>query len=262
MRKNLPKKEPAAKKPVTSLKTTPRMRSTANTPKHSSRIGSPDLSERASKVKPLQGELKELDILRTLLMQWSFANSVAETALARQSEEAKEQIADRGRQIVDLKKQQLSLMAEHSAREKTQLVDEVLNLEYGKLQSRQDTILMSAAYLEDIENLAKNSLERVIVGEGVVISPYECLSAIDNANSAMKAIYGRLEDDIKSFRDLAQQMETLDFIVKEEMQELEESKELKGKVEDLSEEYKLLVIHSSMPNVQKEILALLEEPLT
>lgn len=234
-------------------------RSAASTPQQSARAQSPELF--ASKVRTLKTELSELDTLFTLLMQWVYANALGSETLQTQQQRAHEQLWDRGRQLLELKKQLMGRKGEFETREKMRAIDEVLGMEFTLLCKKQDDICLGASYLQELEGACAGDLTRVRVGSDLVVSPFDCIAAVQQATAQLTRVHSLISEDIEVYSTLARQMAALQFVVNEEKGELAELAVLKVELQGLADEYHLLKIHQDAPTLTASLQQLVSESL-
>lgn len=205
---------------------TPTVRSYQNSRNSSIEIDDTLKSQSRPAVRTLKHELKNLDMLQTMLYQWAYALGLAEQCFCLQSEKSYEQLYDRGQQIVELKKTVIGLSTEIEAREKTHMLDDVLSMEYSSLKAVEDDILLSSAYLQEIENAAYFSLHRLRLDENIIVSPSELLKELEKAKEALRQIENSIDPEAQEIKKLGQEVQEFLEILNEELKESQRNQSL------------------------------------
>jgi hypothetical protein len=195
-------------------------------------------------MKPLKQEVRELENLSSLLLQWSYANCLAEQAYHQQSERANEEMYDRGKQILDLKSQIINLRAEVKAKEETKLLDSVLSLEYSSLKSIEEDLNTVSGYLEELETAAYNTMNRLPLGEDVVVDPSSLLESINQAAHTLNRITDLVNPDSQTIEGMLELLCDFGKTLEDEREEVAKSYILLDELSKLYNEEKSLVADS------------------
>lgn len=195
-------------------------------------------------IKPLKQEVRELENMYSLLMQWSYASSLAEQTYNQQSERANEEMFERGQQISDLKSQIINLRAEVKAKEETKLLDSVLSLEYTSLKSIEEDVHTVSGYLGELETAAFNTLNRLTLGEDVVVDPSQLLDSISQASHTLNRITDLVNPDSKTIEDMLDLLCDLGKVLKDEREEVSKSYILLDELSKLYNQEKSLIADS------------------
>jgi hypothetical protein len=218
-------------------------------------------TEDTGKLKPLKQEIKNLDLIYSLMMQWAYANYLLKETTDTQNTEAYSQIYDRGKQVIELKKQVSSLSSELAAREKNRLLDDVLSMEYSSLKSVEEDILVSASYLKELEDACNNYLNKLDLGEGVIISPQDLALSLEQTSYTLKKIACSVEGDTNEVQSLASEFKSLADDVKDQSLLVDEISSLKAQIDDLTAQERINVAEQLMPNRDHVLLKILTEEL-
>ena len=109
----------------------------------------------------LAEEVRRLDGLQSNLMQWTFANCLAEQAFRRSTQRLEEEVFDRSLQVCDLLQETLQLKNEAADRPKAKLLKQVLAVEADFLCPLEEDILQTSEYMQELETAALSSLHRL-----------------------------------------------------------------------------------------------------
>lgn len=186
------------------------------------------------RVKTLKQELKELECLQTLLMQWVYARALCEQTVAQQKETAEQELYDRGLQVAELKQKLMDVESSSKATEKTKLLDSVLHLEYAALQKSEDDLATTSAYLADVERTLSQASNRVALGEGVIVDPTVLQEGIADAADLLMQIKDMLSEDSTELEALASDITDLTSIMDQERIEVANFQSLMSQVLQLS----------------------------
>mmetsp|Transcript_34002 Transcript_34002/g.59261 ORF Transcript_34002/g.59261 Transcript_34002/m.59261 type:complete len:340 (+) Transcript_34002:2122-3141(+) len=232
---HLPRKETEVKKAnskqSTPSKVTPKP--LKNSSSNTSLDGSTSLKT-TPRVKTLKQELKELEGMQSLLIEWVYANALVNQTIAQQKENAEQEIYDRGLQLMDLKQKLMDVEYNCKATEQTKLLDTVLHLEYATLQKSEDDLLTSSSYLGDVERTLSQASNRLALGEGVIIDPSLLQEGIGAAAGVLDQIKEMLSEDSAELEMLATDITDLSTIMRDECSEIHNFQSLLEKVLKLS----------------------------
>ena len=190
-------------------------------------------------VKPLRQEIKHLDSLHTLMLQWGYANYLLNKSILDQETEASNQLFDRCKQLIDLKKQSSSLKSENDARSKNKLLDDVLSMEYSSLKSVEEDILISSSYLKELEENSCSVLNRLDLEEGEIISPQVLSELLEKTAYTLKKVSSLVEDESKEIQTLADEMQNLVNVNSEKNAVFDEIAQLEKKICTLTAQEKI-----------------------
>lgn len=175
---------------------------------------------RASEVRPLKSELRDLELLQSQLLQWSFANALAEANSRLLTARAEEDLFDRGQQIIELKKQANALGTDLSARRQTRLLDEVLTLEYSSLKPVESSLVDMAEPLKELEKAVYYSLHRLRLGERVAVEPLKLLEELRESQVSLGEIVAKVKPESEEVMQLTERMKCLADLVGSEREEV------------------------------------------
>ena len=175
---------------------------------------------RASEVRPLKSELRDLELLQSQLLQWSFANALAEASSRLLTAKAEEDLFDRGQQLIELKKQANALGTDLSAKRQTRLLDEVLTLEYSSLKPVESSLVDMAEPLKELEKAVYYSLHRLRLGERVAVEPLKLLEELRESQVSLGEIVAKVKPESEEVMQLTERMKCLADLVGSEREEV------------------------------------------
>lgn len=166
--------------------------------------------------RPIQRELEDLTALQSTLLQWHFANALAERTEGRFTRRVEEEVYDRGVQIVQLQEETEREKSRLKAALQRKLLDEALSLEVETLQPHEDDILKTAEYLIEAQTATKGAVTRVpLAGDEEAL--YEALVAADHSLGRVYALVGGEQEGTEA---LVQPCHRLAEAVSEEREEI------------------------------------------
>ncbi|CAG9328192.1 unnamed protein product [Blepharisma stoltei] len=212
-------------------------------------------------VRTIKHELKNLDFLQTILYQWAYALGLAQQCYDIQFLKASDQFSDRCQQLVELKKTVMSLSSDIAAREKTKLLDDVLSMEYSSLKAVEDDILMTSAYLQELENASYFTLHKMKLGENVIVSPSELINCLEKASLTLKQIQTLIDPEAQEIKNLGMEIEEFLNVVTEEQKEIERNEQLVAELQRLYDKEKIIIAEMAIEKREIEIDELLSGSL-
>ena len=251
MKKIIAKPKSNAAKPVRSIETTER--------------GKKNLSiseiEEPGKVRTLRQEIKYLELLHTLLIQWGYANYLLIIAMQNQEEEAEAQIYDRCKQLIELKKLTFALTSESNARNKNKMLDDVLSMEYSSLKNVEEDILITSSYLAELEENCYSFLNRLDLEKGVVISPQDLAEYLEKTAHILKKISSLIEDESSEILAISKEFQCLVDISKEQEQVYQEIYQLECEISKYQAQEKIKKAECILDTREKIIKSIILEEL-
>lgn len=175
---------------------------------------------RPSEVRPLKSELRDLELLQSQVLQWHFANALAESSSRVLAAKAEEDLFDRGQQLIELKKQANALGTDLLARRQTRLLDEVLTLEYSSLKPVESSLLDMAEPLKELEKAVYYSLHRLRLGEKVAVEPLQLMDGLRSSKVSLAEIVTKVKPESEEVMQLTERMKCLAKLVGAEREEV------------------------------------------
>lgn len=215
------------------------------------------VDDETGKVKTLKAEMKTLDLQYSIMLQWAYANYILDFSAGIQEESAVNQIYDRGKQIIELKKTVSSLELETSARSKNKLLDDVLSMEYSSLKSLEEDILVSTTYLKELEENSYNLLNRLDLAPGVIISPQDLSGKLEKNAYTLRKLATLIEDEVEDIKTLSEDFLEIVNITSEQETYLSEIKKLQQEFLDLKSQERIQVIEQTIESREKVLKSIL-----
>lgn len=216
---------------------------------------------RASEVRPLKSELRDMELLQSQLLQWSFANALAESSSRVLTAKAEDDLFDRGQQLIELKKQANALGADLLARRQTRLLDEVLTLEYSSLKPVESHLVDLADPLKELEKAVYYSLHRLKLGEKVAVEPLELLEGLRRSKTSLQEIVAKVKPESEEVMQLTERMKCLAELVGVEREEVARGAELLEELRKLCGEERGELAAGAQAARDREIEEMLTERL-
>lgn len=217
---------------------------------------------RASEMRPMKAELRDLELLQSSLLQWSFANALHTTSCQVLSSKVEEEVFDRGQQLIELQKQVHALDSDLSARRQTRLLDEVLTSEYSSLKPI-DTLLESLSEpITTLEKASYYSLHRLKLGRNVIVEPMEMLRTLRNAYQHLESIADLVRPESEEVMQLTARLKNLTELVGVEREEVKKAAQLLEEMKDLSGEEKGALAFDAQMGREEFLTSILSEKLT
>ena len=166
--------------------------------------------------RPIQRELQDLTALQSVLLQWHFANALAERTEGRLTRRVEEEVYDRGVQIVQLQEETETEKSRLKAVLQRKLLDAALSVEVETLQPHEDDILKTAEYLIEAQTATKGAVTRVpLAGDEEAL--YEALVTAEHSLGRVYALVGGEQAGTEA---LVQPSQRLAEAVSEEREEI------------------------------------------
>ena len=211
--------------------------------------------------KTLKQELKELELLYTLMLQWKFSAAKAEETQTKQIEKANIQFHDRGQQLVEIKKMLNAKTANRNAKNQTRVVDDLLNYEYSCLKPLEDDILLSGAYVSDLEKISYHALHRVDIKEDHYIDSNQLLESLGSSCESLQSIQNSVEEQESLIAELSTELSEFSEVLAQEKQELHKNKTLLGKFHELSSKNNIANAEKVLDQREYKLLEFLTEDI-
>mmetsp|Transcript_8316 Transcript_8316/g.8204 ORF Transcript_8316/g.8204 Transcript_8316/m.8204 type:complete len:157 (+) Transcript_8316:371-841(+) len=155
----------------------------------------------------------------------------------------------------------MSISSDIAAREKTKLLDDVLSMEYSSLKAVEDDILMTSAYLQELENASYFTLHKMKLGENVIVSPSELLNCLEKASLTLKQIQTLIDPEAQEIKNLGIEIEEFLNVVTEEQKEIERNEQLVTELQRLYDKEKIMIAEMAIEKREIEIDELLSGSL-
>ena len=166
------------------------------------------------------------------MLQYAYSVNLLESSISQQVCESESEIHDRGKQIIDLKKQVSSLKLESSARTKNKILDDILSLEYSSLKPVEEDIITSSHYLKELQNNCLEFINRVDLERGAIISPKDLESQLEKSALDLNSLVSLVEDESKDMKDMACEFLELVEIVKAQHEALDDVRDLEKMINE------------------------------
>ena len=178
------------------------------------------------KPKTLKDEVRIIDSLHTLMLQYAYSVNLLDDSITQQVSESESEIHDRGKQIIDLKKKVSSLKLESSAVTKNKILDDILSLEYSSLKPVEEDIITSSHYLKELQNNCLEFINRVDLERGAIISPKDLENQLEQSALDLNSLVSLVEDESKDMKNMANEFLELVSIVRAQHEALEDVRSL------------------------------------
>ena len=254
MKKGFPKKDPI--KPITKPKAKP---SPSEAPKIPTKEEPRPKLEEDPKPKTLKEELKTVDLLNTLMLQYAFSVSQLNSSISLQTSEAESDLQDRFKQLIELKKQVNNLKLDSESRTKTTVLDNILSMEYSSLKPVEEDILITTEYLKELKNNSTEYLNRVDLDRGVIISPKDLESQLEKTALELNSLVAIVESDYEAADVLAKDFEEVLYIIQAQHEIIEKIKEGKALLDERKMQEKIKIVQKILPKREEIISNLITE---
>lgn len=213
------------------------------------------------KIKPLKQEIKSLDLWHSMMLQWAYANFLLVRSAEDLEHNAESQVYDRGKQLIELKRQVAAVSVEVNARKKVKLLDDVLSLEYSALKSIENEVLLSAVYLKELEDNAASFLNRLDLDKGVVISPQDLAEYLENTAHTLRKISSLFEDETGEILKISEELQDFVEVSAEKARVLKEISELQREIKLINAKENIKVAEKTLPIREKVLEELVLEEI-
>jgi hypothetical protein len=215
--------------------------------------------EEDMKIRTLKEEMKILDSLYTILLQSAYSVKLLDTSLSTQSLQSEGEIYDRGKQLIDLKKQVSSLKLESSSRLKTKLLDDILSQEYSLLSPCDSEILSSISMLSELQVNCSTFLNRVDLDRGVIISPKDLEDQLKSSALELNSLTHLVQDEAEDIQDLSKEFSEILQVIRSQHETLEDIQNLQKQIDEQKMIEKVQTIQQVLPKRLKLLQALVME---
>ena len=163
------------------------------------------------------GELREIELMKSQLLQWTLLNGEAARAENRYRRRLEEETFDRGKQVLEMLPERLKLDLDADQAQRTKLLYDVVDLESTHLSSLEEEILQASDYILDLQTASLRSLNRLSVDIGPEKFVFDRLRT---AKHCLERIYTRLREFNPASEELLGLAEGLGETLEEERTEI------------------------------------------
>lgn len=136
-------------------------------------------------------ELREIELLKSNLLQWTLLNGEAERAEGRYRRKLEEETFDRGKQVLELLPASLKSQLDADQQQRAEHLQDRVDLEAALLVPLEEAILHTSDYLLDLQTAALHSLNRLPLEVG---SEKMVFQRLRTAKHCLDRIYTRLRE--------------------------------------------------------------------
>lgn len=185
-------------------------------------------------LRPIHKELADLNLLQSTLLQWNYANALAERTDSRLSRRIEEEVYEHGLQLVQLLEEVQKEESRLKAALQGQLLDQALSMETEALEPNEEDVLKAAEYLIEVQTATKGAITRVpLAGDAE-----ELQKSLSSAGHSLDRVTVLIEEEAPSTIELIQPSQRLAEAVAEEREEIINSHFLLNTLRKLYEEEK------------------------
>lgn len=136
-------------------------------------------------------ELREVELLKSNLLQWTLLNGEAERVEGVYRRKLEEETFDRGKQVLEMLSATLKLQLDADQHQRAELLRDLVDQEAAQLVPLEEAILHTSDYLLDLQTAALHSLNRLPLEVGPEKVVFQRLRT---AKHCLDRIYTRLKE--------------------------------------------------------------------